>query len=220
MKNNLKIIIFIIIVLVLVAFIYTATNKKVPTNALTPQNTSPVATVQDYKNFTDSNGSFSFNYNPFFSVSHGETTPSTDWELNAQQNGLLLASVNVPRTYMPKTNFSEAKLTIGKSSDKTAVKYCTVDTSSGQNIKGEATTISGYPFTKFTFNDAGAGNFYETTSYRGILGGNCYAIEYTMHSTNIGNYSPDQGIKEFNKAKIINDLESIIKSLKIIVASN
>ena len=150
----------------------------------------------------------------------GTGTPSMDWEMNAKQNGLLLAIVNVPRSYMPKTNFSEAKLTIGESSDTNAVKNCLADTSGGMNINGVPTTVSGYPFTKFTFEDAGAGNFYETTSYRSVLNGNCYAIEYTIHSTNIGNYSPDQGITEFDKTKITNDLESIVKSLRLIVASN
>jgi hypothetical protein len=169
--------------------------------------------------FTASNGSFSFNYGAFFSAAAGTNILSTDWKLNAKEKGTLLATVIIPRGYMPQTNFSEGKLTIGKSSDKTAIKNCLVNTSVSNN-NTEKATVSGYPVTKFTSGDAGAGNFYETTSYRGIIGGDCYSFEYTIHSTNIGNYSPDQGIKEFDKNKIVNDLESVLKSLRLIVASN
>lgn len=171
------------------------------------------------ENFTAGNGSFSFNYNAFFRAMSGNSTLSKDWELNSKQNGLLLASVYVPQSYMPKTNFSEATLTIGKSADISAIKNCLVDTN-GPSVKKEVAMVSGYPFTKYVFGDAGAGNYYETTSYRGIVGGDCYAVEYTVHSTNIGNYDPSQGIKQFDRDKITGDMESVIHSLRLIVASN
>ena len=80
--------------------------------------------------------------------------------------------------------------------------------------------IDDHPFSKFTLNDAGAGNLYETTSYRGLFDGDCYAIEYTIHSTNIGNYSPDQGVKEFDKVKVQEELEKILDSFKFLISSN
>jgi hypothetical protein len=169
--------------------------------------------------FTASNGAFSFDYNSFFVALPGQEVPSLDWKLNAKENGIVLATVSIPRTYMPQTNFSEGKLTIGKSSDKIAIKNCLVnDSVSNNNVL--KTTISGYPVVKFTSGDAGAGNLYNTTSYRGIIGGECYSFEYTIHSTNIGNYSPDQGIQQFDNTKIVNSLESVLKSLRLIVASN
>ena len=77
-------------------------------------------------------------------------------------------------------------------------------------------TIGSMKFTKITLSDAGAGNFYNTTSYRTIYHNQCYAIEYTIHSTNIGNYSPDQGITEFDQTKIVPLLENMVQSFKFL----
>lgn len=179
-----------------------------------------VKTANCLEHFTDSSNTFSFDYNALFAAFEGDKTPSTQWRSNTTQNGVLLANVYAYRTYLPKTNFSESHFTVGRSNDAGAIKSCTTaDPNSGEANKGSV-NISGYPFTKFMVNDAGAGNLYETTSYRGIFDGDCYAIEYTIHSTNIGNYSPDQGIKEFDKAKIVSDMENIVKSFKFLISSN
>jgi glycosyltransferase involved in cell wall biosynthesis len=142
-----------------------------------------------------------------------------DWRVNTKQKGMQLAHVSIPKVFMPGTNFSNAYMTIGASTDPKEIKSCGTIATNGE-IKAGTVTINGYPFTKFTLGDAGAGNFYETTSYRGLLDGDCYAIEYTIHSTNIGAYSPDQGIKEFDKVKVTNEFESIIASFKFLVNSN
>lgn len=171
------------------------------------------------ENFTDKNEVFSFDYNPFFKKIEGDSqTLSNDWKLNSKEKGILLGSIIVPKSYMDKTNFSDARMTVGRSTDPMSIRNCIIP--SLNETKKEIKTIGGYPFTKFTFNEAGAGNLYETTSYRGIADGDCYVVEYTIHSTNIGNYSPDQGIGEFDKAKIENDLEDIIKSFKFLISSD
>jgi hypothetical protein len=169
--------------------------------------------------YIDSTNIFNFNYNPFFKVIHGQSTPSLDWRQNATKKGSILASVIIPRTYMPSTNFSDARLTIGRSTDASEIKTCATNTANGEVKNGE-TKIAGYPFTQFSFTGAGAGNFYDTTSYRGIFDGDCYVIEYTIHSTNIANYSPEQGIVEFDKKQIVEDLESTIKSLNFNISSD
>lgn len=170
--------------------------------------------------FVDSNNILSFEHNPFFQHIEGINYLSTDWKLEAKEKGVLLASVIIPRTYMPNTNFSDARLTIGRSTTASAIKSCTIVSTTNGEVKDGTGTISGYPFDKFNFNDAGAGNFYETTSYRGIVDGDCYVVEYTIHSTNIGNYSPDQNIKEFNKSVIQSNLEKIIQSLRFNINSD
>ncbi len=168
--------------------------------------------------FTDSNNTFAFKYNAFFKAMDGDAASTTDWRLNASQQGRILARVVAPRTYMPGTNFSDARLTVGRSTDAGAITSCMTDTSNGETKSGSK-TIGGYPFSVFTSSDAAAGNFYETTSYRGIVDGDCYAIEYTIHSGNIGNYSPDQGIKEFDKSKIKAELEKTITSFEFLINS-
>lgn len=80
--------------------------------------------------------------------------------------------------------------------------------------------IDGFDFTKFTLNNAGAGNFYDTASYRGIVNGDCYVLEQTIHSTNIGNYPSSQGVKEFNKTLIQDDLDKILNSFDFLIDSN
>lgn len=170
------------------------------------------------EHFTDSNKTISFDYNSFFAASEGDKAPTTDWRVNSISKGTLLANVYVQRTFLPGTNFGDARLTVGRSNDPTQIKSCTVATSNDAS-KGSV-TISGYPFSKFHSSDAGAGNLYETTSYRGIVDGDCYVIEYTIHSSNIGNYSPDQGIKAFNKSEIENELQKIITSFKFLISSN
>jgi hypothetical protein len=105
------------------------------------------------------------------------------------------------------------------STDPTAIQKCLAETEASDIDLGKV-TLGGYPFEKFTSNGAGAGNFYETTSYKGIVDGDCYAVEYTIHSTNIGNYSPDQGITEFDQIKIQNEIDQIIKSFKFTVNSD
>jgi hypothetical protein len=173
------------------------------------------------ENFKDSNNTFTFDYNPLWKIIEGNKIPSIDWRVNTKDKGLLLAQVIAPKAYLPKTNFGDAKFTVGRSTDAKVIKSCTnIDTINNEFNSKSLTTIGGYPFSKFTSNGAGAGNFYETTSYRGIVDGDCYAIEYTIHSTNIGNYSPDQGIKEFDKNKIQSELERIIRSFKFLINSN
>lgn len=169
--------------------------------------------------FTDINNVVSFEFNPFFKQIEGDNNPSLEWRLNSKEKGILLASVIIPRTYMPNTNFSNAKLTIGRSSSVNAINSCKNDVTNGA-IKGGTITISGYSFTEFILSDAGVGNLYETTSYRGIVDGDCYAVEYIIHSVNIDNYSPDQNIKEFNKLSIKNDLDKIIQSINFLIDSN
>lgn len=172
------------------------------------------------EHFVDSNNVFSFDYNSFFqSIGRIDTSPTTDWSLNSKQKGVIFASVIVPRTYMPDTNFSSARLTIGQSTNLNAIKSCLSKTQES-DIDNGTVIIDGHSFKKFIWNSAGAGNFYDTVSYKGIVDGDCYAIEYTIHSTNIENYSPDQGIKEFSKAKIQDEIGKIIKSLKFLINSN
>jgi len=171
------------------------------------------------EHFTDRAQTVSFDYNSFFAAREGDKTATVDWILNGQQKGLLLASLFVPKAYLPNTNFSDAHLTVGRSSDPNAINECTSHLT-GNEEDGESLDVGGYPFTKFTLHDAGAGNLWETTSYRGIVDGDCYVAEYTIHSTNIANYADDQKIKEFDKSKIENELENTIKSIKFLVNSD
>ena len=171
---------------------------------------------QNINTYTDTSKTFSFSYPNQFVLSGGDIGYSQDWSAATNNLGLLLTVVNIPRTFFTeKTNFGEAKFTVGTSADPDAVKNC-LEYNYGETGTTSEVMIGSRQFTKINFTDAGAGNYYDTTSYRIIYNNQCYAIEYTIHSTNIYNYSPDQGVKEFDKAKVTSILESIVQSFRFL----
>jgi hypothetical protein len=71
-------------------------------------------------------------------------------------------------------------------------------------------------FVVFKSSGAGAGNYYETTSYRTLHAGECYAIEYTIHSSQIANYPPSYDLKPFDQAKINSLMEGVVGTFKFL----
>ena len=174
-----------------------------------------VVANRDLNIYNDSAKTFSISYPKQFILSGGEIGYSQDWQNESSDLGLLLAVVRIPKDFLPQTNFGDAKFTVGTSVDPKAIKNCLINEFGNQATSSEV-TISHHKFTKITFADAGAGNYYETTSYRTMENNQCYAIEYTIHSSNIYNYSPDQGIKEFDKTKVETVLDGIMQSFNFI----
>jgi len=185
----------------------TENNQTTYTNCVAGAQTS----VNAANTFTNTGKTFSFSYPAEFNLSGGDLGYTQSWRAEATSSGLLLTVVSIPKSFQPQTNFGETKFTVGTSADPEAVKNCL---SLDQPGFGTSTpvAINGWPFTKITFSDAGAGNFYDTTSYRAVYNNQCYAVEYTIHSLNIGNYSPDQHISEFDRAKITALLQSMAES--------
>ncbi len=163
--------------------------------------------------FTDTSKLFSFSFPNQFSL-FGEAGYSQDWAEESTSSGLQLAEIYIPKTFMPQTNFGDAKFTIGVSGDPDAVSQCLVPEFPNME-KVSLATINGIQFTKITFSDAGAGNLYDTTSYRVVRGGECYAIEYTIHSGNIENY-PVGAVTAFDESKVQTILESMAQSFKFL----
>lgn len=178
--------------------------------------TTTSANGQGTKTFTDQDKTFSFEYSPVFSISGGGIGYTQSWMQNSTDQGLLLVKATLPRSFEPKTNFSDATFTVGTSPSPDAVTKCLTAPASGNGVQKSQVMLNGVQYTKFITSDAGAGNFYQTTSYRTMRDGQCYVVEYTIHSTNIGNYSPDQGIKAFNQAKVQALLEGMVQSFKFL----
>jgi membrane-bound inhibitor of C-type lysozyme len=175
-----------------------------------------VVTNKNTNTYIDTSKSFSFSYPNRFILSGGDFGYSQNWTAGTTNLGILLVDINIPRTFFTeKTNFGEAKFTVGTSADTDTVKTC-LTFNNGNLATSSEVIIGGIKFTKINFSDAGAGNYYETTSYRTVHNNQCYAIEYTIHSSNIYNYSPDQGVKEFDKTKVTSVLEGIAQSFKFI----
>ncbi len=160
------------------------------------------------KNYEDPEGVFRFAYPAAYMVTGRE--------------GARLAKLTVDRGYMPQTNFSEAWLTVEWSNKAEDIKTCHAVTNDAMP-RGPIITkteVSGHPFTKMISGEAAMGNHYETTTYQGLLDGDCYTIEYVIHSTNIQNYPVEMGIKEFDKEKVVSELENIVQSFEFLVNSD
>lgn len=187
-------------------------------NCLAGKNTSAGAsgdTNAGMKVFTDSTGTFSFMYPGMFTVTGSDAGYTTGWSEGSAQLGLVLAQVTIPQSFEPKTNFADAKFTVGTSADPAAVKGCLTQANGSMTTTPVNVTLNGVPFTKLTFGDAGAGNLYDTTSYRTVRNNQCYAIEYTIHSTQLANY-PAGTVSAFDRAKVQGVLEDIVQSFRFL----
>ncbi len=168
-------------------------------------------TTETTKTYSDTGKTFTISYPKELSATAGDIGYSAQWRANVQSLGLTLVKILIPKTQQPKTNFSGATVTVGTSSDTQAIRDCLIATN-GEIPKGTS-VINGLRYNTFLLEDAGAGNYYTTTSYRIIHNNQCYAVEYTIHSTSLGAYDPSQGINAFDKSTITVELESIVQSV-------
>ena len=224
MKTFLKIFGILVVMAVIVLIGYYV--FKSPQTAVAPaDNSQSGAQASDESadssgvKYTDSMHGFSFSHAAVLAVakSPAGTTFDTPWRTNTQTLGLLFVTGTITKSTQPKTNFSEAKLTVGESNAFDAISSCA--TPQNGEIANGPVMINGVSFAKFTMGDAGAGNYYDTTSYRTVHNGRCFAIEYAIHSTSLGAYDPSQGISQFDKAKVIAPLEGAVQSFKFLATT-
>ena len=164
-----------------------------------------------FTTFTSPDATFQFMYPNLFQATGDTGELSQDWSSGTRHEGLVLAQVSISDTIQPQTNFRDAQFRVGASSDPEAVVECYTE-GNGSVVQSEQMVLNGTSFTKITYGDAGAGNFYDTTSYRTVHADKCYVVEYTIHFTNIGNYSPDQGITEFDEDMVKGMLDAMAQS--------
>lgn len=169
---------------------------------------------------TDENntaGGFSIAYPLDFDTQDNySAAPSTDWRLNANgTSGIKYFTLTVPRAFEPQTNFADATLTIGASGESAAIAQClTPVVSGGPTTATSSVMINGITFTVSTSTGVGAGNYYETTSYRTLHAGKCYAVEYTIHSGQITNYPSSYNLRPFNNQQINSVMQNIVDTFK------
>ena len=129
-------------------------------------------------------------------------------------SGIQMFRLTIPKVFEPQTNFSDAALTVGMSSSSAAVAQCLVPESTYRPQPTSTVDLNSIPFTVFHFSDVGAGNLYDTTSYRTIHAGACWAVEYTIHSAQLGNYPSSYGLRQFDAAKLQDVLNRIVGTFK------
>lgn len=175
--------------------------------------TGTTATPQQ-KTYTHQNPAFSFMYASAFTLTEGAPSgqDKTYWSELADPTmpGNTYVTLSLARSLQPNTNFSDARFTVGRSTDAQAIAKC-LTVSNGNPAASSKITINGTPFTVTTTSDAGAGNVYSTTSYRTVRDGACYAIEYTVHTTNLANY-PAGAVHAYDESALKGLLDGVVNS--------
>ena len=171
---------------------------------------------------TDANntaGGFSIAYPIDFATQDNyPSTSSTNWRVGASNiSGVQYFTLAVPKAFESQTNFSDATLTVGGSKNNTAIAQCRTPDQGGEPATATSSvTINGITFTIFYSSDAGAGNYYKITSYRTLHNGECYAVEYTIHSGQIANYPSSYHLQPLNEQKIDSLMQNIIGTFKFL----
>lgn len=177
---------------------------------------TPAPNYSGWLSYSNSKFGISLKYPSDFYLKPGQAGPLAEWELYGLTNGSEIASIQIPKSFEPKTNFGDASLRLGISTVATAVEQCLNPPSSfGYHDAYSNRTIGGIVFHQFARSDAGAGNYYETTSYRAVRNNGCEVFEYVIHYSNIQNYPPESGISQYDKAKIVSTLESILDTVRL-----
>ncbi len=177
----------------------------------TAANVAPASTP-GYERYENTGKSFTFTFPSTFSVAGIEPGYGPNWSAPATTTGMVLAKITVPQSYEPGTNFGNAWFTVGVSSDPQAVAECTKNLE-GKQSTSTPVTIGDTTYTRLLFTGVGAGNIYDTTSYRTVKDNMCYAIEYTIHYGNIHNYPPGK-VATFNEQKVATALDEVVRSFR------
>ncbi|MDR3546800.1 MAG: hypothetical protein P4M11_00755 [Candidatus Pacebacteria bacterium] len=187
------------------------------TSTAASQSSTYYTDISSWQTSTESQAGFSIAYPIDFAIDENMTlAPSTDWRVGANgDTGVKVFALTVPRSFEPQTNFVDATLTVGYSKNATSVAHCMTNDASSVTATSSA-ILDGQTFTVFNSGDAGAGNLYKTTSYRTLHGGTCYAVEYTVHSAQLGNYPASYNLKQYSDQTIDQLLDRIVGTFKFL----
>ena len=171
----------------------------------TPQSTQqpiPTPVGSSLQTYHNSQYNFAFNYPEEFAFN----TPVYS-NLNEQ-----IVQLGLSNKDYPKTNFGDAAFTVSVQSTKSLNECITTNLPEGIEKLTKTKTINGTEFYTDEGTGAAAGNRYETHTYRTFVSSNCFEINETIHTANIGNYDP--AVTEVNTKPIWKDLEGIMSTFK------
>ncbi|MDE1944644.1 MAG: MliC family protein, partial [Patescibacteria group bacterium] len=160
-----------------------------------------------YALYTDIGKTFSFAFPLSFTVAGSAVGFSPGWTALENSPGMVLAKIVVPAGYASSTNFGSATFTVGVSSDPSAVAAC-LKTPAGATAT--TTKVGDVIMTELTGHDAGAGQRYDTESYRAVHDNECYAVEYTIRYGVLANFP--KGTKPFDEATLAAALDEVARS--------
>lgn len=191
---------FVIIVLFIIAALFFSVSQK---NYDLPK---PVATpdIETYQNFTYDT---SLTYNRHWNVRDTTDDNTMPWRWGSTDPGERLLTLEMKTPL--QTNLRSVQISIGVSKDPNAVAECTVAQSHENPLLGGPAGLTG-----FSSIEAGMGNYYELQSYRSVRDGACIALETVVHSTNLANYDPNQGITAYDAASVAGAIQSVINTFQ------
>ena len=112
-------------------------------------------------------------------------------------------------------NLAEAYYLFGASTDSALVQDCL--TINPKYIPNEQLVdkviINGHEFSHSRGSGVATGNIYEQEMYRTALNGTCYEVTFLIHSFSTGAFLPQKVILEFDRAALMQKLESILATL-------
>ncbi len=175
------------------------------------------ANPAEWQTDQNSSGGFSVAYPIDFEAQDNYSpSPTANWSLESNNTeGTQFFTLTVPSAFEPQTNFSDATLTIGSSRDASALQNCLNPgpiTNPGDSTSTK--TVNGIQFLVYHFTGVGAGNYYETTDYRTTHNGQCYSVEYTIHSAQIENYPASYNLRPFDDATVTAVLDRIVSTFR------
>jgi hypothetical protein len=152
---------------------------------------------------------FTMMYPGSFTLDQGSVSQTTDWRADSQDPGIAVLSITVPPSLDPETNFVGATVTAGYSKDASALSNCFI-APNGDSVSTSSASVNGIKFVVYTAESVGAGQQYTTTSYRTTHSGACYAVEYTIHSTNLSNFPAGDNYTAYDSAEITDILNRVV----------
>lgn len=202
MKQSSWLVLIIIVLVVIGGFVWWHSTQTAATGTpVTSTTTAPVSA--DTSTYTNSALGFTIQYPSMAAASQ------TDFNGFLQVTQTPVTSFVLPASLSQGTNLSSAGVYVGATSSPKIVAACTSTASTTGEIAQGTQTINAQQFAVFTASDAGAGNFYESKSYRTIKNGSCVEIVELIHSTNIANY-PAGTVTAFNHDQFSGVLDAMV----------
>jgi|GEM_PF-2795225 len=126
-----------------------------------------------------------------------------------------IVQLQIPQSDYPRTNFGDAAFSVSAVYTK-SLEACLAAANTPENGDGFKSTkeINGLTYYYTKSAGAGAGNLYESTIYRVLVGGQlCVELNETIHTGNIGNF-PSGTVTEVDKSAVQTRLDDILNTFK------
>jgi hypothetical protein len=129
-----------------------------------------------------------------------------------------IAELGIARADYPNTNFGDAAFSVSASYEKTeAACLAATPPEGGDGFKTQV-SVNGTNFYTTKGSGVGAGNIYQTTTYRTFLtlsgSATCLELNETIHTSNIENY-PTGTVTAVDTAAVQARLDAILNTFKI-----